>query len=389
LKSDEVLAPKDLGNGFYGIKPRLVKAVDPTIQAACCVPIDRAMKMLKTIWQEPFQFDNGWEVTFTVGSGKNGTELGTWFTEKYDWIMSRKKRAAIIIAGDDTFIMANGPNGLIFAEIDFSKYDRTQGVHALLYEMKILHLFGMDPETAASLYNAITATAVYEEHSLEYKAPIHMPIQRATGGPDTTFGNTFNTSTSIFGFFQYHDNIDFSLLPKFQSLFGFESKYKESSSFQGMTFLKGSWFPHGHRYIWLPLPSQAIKIGKILTNPLDIYKKSSTPEAWRKAAYSLAKGLGNIPFDYPILGDLVQYYLTIGIENDVLIKESVLKPEITENLLDPLDLEFIYQFLADRYGITLDEVLLLKLQISQLQQVLPPVLLPSNSLWPKLWADYE
>lgn len=388
LKSDEVLCPKMLDGGFMGLKSRLVKAVDPTIQAACCVSIDKAMKLLKTIWQDPFSFENGWQAYFSVGSGKNGEELGIWFTEKLDWVRLCPKRIAIIIAGDDTFFIANLNGELIFGEIDFSKYDRTQGIHALVFEMKVLHMFGMDKIVASYLLSAILSDAVYEDKSIQFSAKIKMPPQRATGGPDTTFGNTFHTAVTFFQYLYVYDNPDFTDIPRFQSLFGFESKYKSSSSFMGMTFLKGSWFPVGHKYIWLPLPSQAIKVGKILTNPLDIYKHCSPPEAWRKAAYSLAKGVGHIPRDYPILGDLLFFYLQVGIENDHKLKENQMRPETVEfeGCLDP---DFVYAFLEARYSISLEEVQCFQEQLRLVWTWNPPFLLPSSSIWPKLWLDYE
>jgi len=402
LKSDEVLAPKELNLFTHddepvtglGVKARLVKAVDPTIQAFCCIGIDRAMKTLKTIWRDPFVFKNGWEVLLSVGSGKNAADLGQWFTESLDWVSYSPKRAAFIMAGDDTFFIANvpqpdGTTKLIFGEMDFSKYDRTQGIHALMYEMKILKMMKFSEETLVGLYGSITSPAVYEEKSLNFKKKIEMPVQRATGGPDTTFGNTLNNGTTIWShFYDCHGTVRFDQIPKTQAQFGFESKYKQSDSFVGVTFLKGSWFPVGSEYVWLPLPSQAIKIGKILSNPLEIYKTDSVPEAWRKAAYSLAKGLGDIPFDYPILGDLVQFYLSVGIENDRLEKESFLKPQVTF-IPGSMDPAFMSHFLLTRYGITDDEVQLFKQQLSAVRNCYPPILLPFNPLWPKLWSDYE
>jgi len=298
----------------------------------------------------------------------------------------RTKRAAFIFAGDDTFFMFNDKE-LVFGEVDFSKYDRTQGAHALRFEFDILLLLLCSPEVLSLLMQAIIAPAVYEEKSVDIKLKIHMPIQRATGGPDTTIGNSINNAFTTWGLFLNSD-VDIEDLPKLQASFGFESKFKVSSSFIGMTFLKGAWFPSGDRFVWLPLPSQAIKLGKILTDPRLIFPRDVPRVAWRKTAYALSQGVGKIPFEYPILGDLMRFYQLKGVETDIKLKENFFRAEVDELCTD-LDLEVVYEFLNMRYGITFAEVESLRLTLKQLEHEELPILLPYNSVWAKLWSDYE
>lgn len=386
LKSDEVLAPKDLGAGVIGIKGRLVKAVHPTIQADACVQIDRAMKLLKMVFLEPFEFANGWLVHLSIGSGKNASGLSEWFTQSLDWVRLTPKRAAFIFAGDDTFFMFHSDQ-LLFGEVDFSKYDRTQGAHALSFEADILTILLCDPSMVGKLLEAIIAPAVYEDKSIDYRVKVDMPIQRATGGPDTTLGNSLNNALTTWSLFLNPDP-DIHALPQHQASFGFESKFKISSQFLGMTFLKGSWFPSKTSFVWLPLPSQAIKLGKILTDPRLIYPNDAPRVAWRKAAFALAQGVGEIPSNYPILGDLLQLYRLNGVENDKKLKENFYRAEVDCHDVE-IDEEFVSIFLFDRYGITNDEIEELRESLRQLRNEEFPFLFPSNSIWTKLWSDYE
>jgi hypothetical protein len=347
------------------------------------------MKKLKQTLEEPFVMPSGWLVSIEVGSGKNATELSWWFTDKMAWVKQGVQRVAFIIAGDDTFFIFRSVKGLLFGELDFSKFDRTQGVHALSFEMRMLMMLGVPREVVVQLYAATVSPAVYEEKTLDFRAKISMPVQRATGGPDTTIGNTINNAATLLMFFYNHQSPNMADLPTFQSEFGFESKYRESSSFCGVTFLKGSWFPCGEDYAWFPLPSQAIKLGKVLTNPCDVFKADAPSVAWRKMALALAKGVGEIPVSYPILGDLMSLYRRMGDESLVVLRENQNRP-IVEGMVSHanLDVEFCYEFLFIRYGILKEEVE--ALQVTLQQDVLNfPVLLPSNPLWPKLWADYE
>lgn len=166
-----------------------------------------------------------------------------------------------------------------------------------------------------------------------------------------------------------------------------------SSTYAGVTFLKGSFFSNctnfgNTTFTWLPLPSQAIKLGKLLNDPCEIYKGDPPRIAWRKAAYALAQGVGTIPENYPILGDLMKFYRSKGIENDLKLKENQYRLEV-DCQAEELDVEEFHSFLWDRYGISPEETDLLKEQLRALEKVDLPILLPFNSLWPKLWADYE
>jgi hypothetical protein len=390
LKSDEVLCPKD---DVIPVKGRLIKAVHPTIQADCAVQIDMAMKKLKSCVQTPFQLRT-WNVLLSIGSGRNASSLSKWFTKAHYWCSYGSKRAAFIFAGDDTFFMVHREGSdWLFGEIDFSKFDRTQGVHALTVEACWLYLFGVKLESIIKMNEAILADAVYEEKVLDFREKIKMPPQRATGGPDTTWGNTMNNIGVAMSFFidRYPfmvDEVNLKDLPEWQARHGFESKYKDSPTFLGLTFLKGSFFPIEDYFVWLPLPSQAIKIGKIMTDPRVIYKGEVAQSAWCSAAYSLASGVGTIPRGYPILGPLIHFYLYKGIKNEKKLKENLYRAEFDMTIV-VTDSTVFDEFLFNRYGITKEETLMFEAELEALYHVPFPILFSSNPLWSKLWLDYS
>lgn len=124
------------------------------------------------------------------------------------------------------------------------------------------------------------------------------------------------------------------------------------------TFLKGWWMPDEEgRARWLPLPSQVIKLGKILTNPKEIYPREDSDTAWRMAAVSIAKGVGHVPFEYPILGPFLEKYRSL--EQEFSEKQSASLKIIIEQQHKvrreagnfKLDVAMIVQEFGERYGL--------------------------------------
>jgi hypothetical protein len=394
LKSDEVHYPKP------DFKGRTIKAIDPTIQALLAVQIDSAFNLLKYVLSRKYYYKHHFRFSFSIGSGMTPSGLDQWFAESYETVSLRDNSAAFIFAGDDTFFICKIKGKISYGEIDFSKYDRTQGAHALSFEYHILVLLGIRKKDMQLALKANVATAVYEEKSLGIKIKCPMPIQRATGGPDTTLGNSVNNMASVIHAAQ-DENFHPCMLPEKQLELGFVSKFNMSISPRNITFLKGWFVPcdqSEYLYAWLPLPSQVLKIGKILTNPTDIFPHLSPCKARIAAGYGVARGVGAIPPNYPILGPIVHKYITIAQETlniaeiDVFLINNMRffkddhKMKI-ENLIS-INLEETLLMYLDRYNINIHEIE----EVHRLIDKITPDLFPcmvEHPVWNKLAYDYR
>lgn len=357
LKSDEVLFNKP------DMKGRTVKAVHTTVQVLAAEEKDLAMRRLKMAFSEHFKVKD-YSVSFAVGSGRTPEEISVWFNTEMKR-MESDNSMAFIFAGDDTFFIVNLKGKLFYGEIDFSKYDRTQGKHALSAAIRIEHALGMAVETCDAMYCSYISSSKYEEKSLNYKARISMPVQRATGGPDTTIGNTINNMLSIIHSLHRVETLED--IPRMQKEMGFQSKFFMDNELMGKTFLKGGFFlkKDQENFTWLPLPSQILKIGKIMTDPKLIFKHVGEKQARVLAAVGMAKGLGTVPINYPILGPFINMYLKIGFltfgDTDHLFTSENLrffkdehKMQLTEN--NQIDIDYAYGFMLARYGLERQEI---------------------------------
>jgi hypothetical protein len=231
---------------------------------------------------------------------------------------------------------------------------------------------------------SICGVARFESKTLDLQLPIAMPIQRATGGPETTWGNTINNLSTVVGFFSTQYPCDINHLPVFQASLGFESKFKTSLLLTNMTFLKGAFFPCHDSFIWLPLPSIAIKIGKLMNHPCATFKTNDPELAWRQSAYSLAHGIGSVPRTYPILGTFLETLIRLSSPTDIVLHEFEHKTKTNETHGDR---EEFLLFMHIRYGITECEILEVEHDLECVRRL--PCLLPSRVAWSKLHFDYE
>lgn len=361
LKGDEVLYGRD---GV--LKPRTVKALHPTVQSTCYKEVAEAMDRFKIFFNEEVVHTvRSWSVTFSVGSGKTSSQLDKWLKKSYNWISISKKRAAVIVAGDDFFAIIHDKNGIRFFENDFSKYDRTQGVHAQDAERQILLLLGMSEYVAFTLFSTANLQPRYESKRLDFHQIMKMPPQRATGAPDTTIGNTINNIASVI--YSLMISNDFDHLAKDQAELGLEAKLQIHDELSHATFLKGWWMPAGHKYHWLPLPSQTIKMGKILTLPTLIFKHLPEDSAWRSAAKSMGCSYQNVPHNYPLFGSLLKRYAQLeGETKNLLEYQPNDGHKIVVDKHVEIDEYIARMYVAQRYNLTYCEIVEMQEEISRM-----------------------
>jgi len=371
LKGDEVLFGRDTG-----LKGRTVKSVDPTIQALTFKAVDIAMKRVKDIFDGKTPFtENTWTFTFAVGSGKTAEELDTWFVRSLDWVTYGNNRMAAIFAGDDFFALVHRDQRIGALENDFAKFDRTQGVHALGSEYRVLRALGMSPFQCKRLFKTMLSSPRYESKKYELRMNLPMPPQRATGGPDTTIGNTLTNMMSVLYFLASDRSLE--ELPLSQLRLGFLAKLQAHHRPNLATFLKGWWVPGVDGYVWVPLPSQVIKLGKIMTDPQAIFKQLPAPDAWKAAAASMAASYGYVPREYPILGAFLDRYTNLTSVTAELKGEESFRYRVKRTETARIDRAETLTMVAERYSTTEAEIEEVELEI--LQTPFPGIM--THALW--------
>ena len=89
-----------------------------------------------------------------------------------------------LFSGDDSLIRDRFGR---FLEIDFSKYDKSQGLAALLFDCKLMRYLGVPEELIALWRSAHTVTYLCDRTN---KVKLRVIYQRKSGDASTFFGNT-------------------------------------------------------------------------------------------------------------------------------------------------------------------------------------------------------
>jgi len=233
-------------------------------------------------------------------------------------------------------------------------------VHAHQAEWKALLRLGVPDYVCHVVFTTVGQTPVYQNERFDMKYKVKMPYQRATGAPDTTLGNTIINMHSLLYALEVSNSM--TTLATDQARLGLIAKLTTHDSVNSATFLKGWWVPTIQgTMVWLPLPSQVIKLGKILTNPRDIFKHLGADLAWRSAASSMAASYGTVPFDYPLFGSLLKRYSYLGGE----VKElDFQKHKVKVDTQAVVDVEAVTEMICGRYGISEDEIYDMEIEIA-------------------------
>lgn len=225
-------------------------------------------------------------------SGSTDVQLSAWFESVYT-----TEGWHIGASGDDSLCIYNDLQELSIFEGDVSQCDHSVRLATLLYEWFILWSFGTDEDTINLLRANARAPLMVENKPLGLKVHLERSYERNTGSPDTTIGNTLIVSSLWIFFVRYFRSSDLTFTTKdmipeiqrwFLDSFGFSMKINfwrtkpECGLFKSPTILKG-WFLHTpkaqHQFTWSPLPSRLLKLGKVMTPPNVILKKTKIPKA--------------------------------------------------------------------------------------------------------------
>jgi hypothetical protein len=298
-KTDETLFLKEVvdeeGNTVTTIVPRAIINIDPKIQNIVQPTVMEMTYKLKTRewWYTPkrIKSQTGRVVEFFVfyAAGAAFDKIAEAFTfacQQEAWVFFQ--------AGDDN--MFKTPDGRWF-EGDYSKFDQTQTECAARFERTVHRVSAMPVKVSDLLHEQFTQSYIAEHK--DYKIKRGTRCGRATGGGNTSLGNTIVGASAIITCLLYYECGTDNLPVTMSKMFGMVLKLRETLY---PTFLKGWFVPSALGFVWMPLPSMILKVGKVLTDPKKITGIKDPQEAVALTARSVALSFGSVPIEYPILG---------------------------------------------------------------------------------------
>jgi hypothetical protein len=146
-------------------------------------------------------------------------------------------------------------------------------------------------------------------------------------------------------------------LEAFATRLGLKVKLQCRAQPQLCTFLKGWWQPLAAGGVgWFPLPSQVVKLGKVMRHPRLFSEKKDVVDGVLKAAWAIAQSMPTIPWDYPILGPFLAMLKRNGRETRSVLSASEdgwYKPSCTGLSINRA---FVMDSIQCRYGLEVEDI---------------------------------
>lgn len=388
-KLDEVLAPKLAiidGVGYPGLKPRAIVVAPPVVHAVTSQALRQISKTMKH-WNEgdsfcPALHINGFQVEMLFGSGRSPDEMNSMFEHLANRALCpTKKMITIAGCGDDSLVVVGDwKPGLNVLESDIKQCDQAHTQGSLSFIGDGLRQHHGDPEPLEADQLGYVASFFYEQCKGRYQVeqfrtdsainkrePVYligeMPVQLSTGCTATTVANTCAVACAIVQALVVEEastkeRFDLSVLRS-----GFTVKSKVCDIYSA-TFLKSMIVPidNATRHIAVPLASWIVKLGKMLTNPHDLYPHVLPEKRLYFAAYALGTGL-KIPAWFPLLGAFVQKLLELGIAHEISptiaarIRSGFYRIQMYSFETVPSAREHVLERMCERYHLTVDAIL--------------------------------
>lgn len=276
IKCDEMIVKNEGDYGkIAGFKPRIINAIHVSIQVMCGPFLNEVAEVLK---HHLFTYDNTNYITTKKHCFKWFYAPGQTFSSISDWFTECHKNAGVIniaAAGDDSLVVFAINGQYYYFEGDATSYDSTQSLGPLNCELEILKTFGMPDILLSYLEYSFKSTLVTRFNNKKLRS-FKMSVNRGnrpmrnTGGPDTTFGNTI---VMLIASTYAYNNVSIEDIEKAYARLGLRMKLHMYNSHHSVTFLKGWFVKNCEKYVWAPLPSRIVKLGKSLRTTSDIYKK--------------------------------------------------------------------------------------------------------------------
>jgi hypothetical protein len=296
-KTDEVLRVRvcpDAPDRFW-VKPRVIKSMNPEwVGATGC-----ALWLFTKDVAETFKIRIGethgpvvpagvFQLSLSYGSCALHTDLAKWWANVETCALGQ---AHLIVAGDDSLLVLRTENGTFILEGDFSMFDQSQSYGPLDEEIDDAVRWGADDAAVSHMHSV-----AYVPARFDCGPPSRVGVRlgfddrpiRATGGLNTTAGNSLTTMRAFLRFVRtvgLEETITAERVEHFFLGLGFEIKAKVFSHSErfSVTFLKGMWVPHRDRLSvhWVPLMSRVLKLCKSLAPPHTYFDLRGVPRAER------------------------------------------------------------------------------------------------------------
>jgi hypothetical protein len=374
-KLDECLKLKRTADGATGMKPRAIQAVKLRVQAYIQPYVLTCSDNFKFVIDEPFEISlNGSTriFKFRYASGLLPNELTEWYIQAEE--DAAKGYVSSIVCGDDSLTIMQTAKGIEYIELDYSHFDQSQKEVQNQSELSVLRSLGCPSSVCEILRKICTVPARCKKRSNRVPFQIHFTPSgpnRVTGAPNTSLSNSTNNLLGIIiaSFYDF-EKAGWDIV-------GFNAKQVRRSHITETTFLRGTWWPHKDSvYRWGLLPSAIIKLTKVQVN-LNTFAKVN------RFAMGMALGMGSVPSCMPIIGAYKHRVLQICGSKDVSILKSKFRPY--SELTHSVDRDFVMNWMCERYGTTVSEILCLERKISEIPSF--PYFIGDN-LFVKLMKDY-
>lgn len=379
-KLDEVLCPK-LHDGHAGLKPRAIVVFNPVAHGITTQAFRTLAESMHS-YDEPdsklLRFGD-YSVELLFGSGRNPQTFNRLAQHMRDRALNPVPRLlSISVCGDDSLAVHGDlelGNNVIESDVTQCDQSHTEATFGYLFQGFERHHHDPEPVGDDQIGHlgemvALQCRGSFQEEKYKRESVVNrrvpvwlegsMEVQLATGLTATTTSNTNIVGALVVmallrasrGRFQL-ENFQYEAL-----LLGFRLKASRGH-IDHSTFLK-SWFvPSLQGAIAVPIPGWVVKVGKLLTDPHDLYPHLPAAERASYVAYALAQGL-LIPDWYPILGPFVAALRRAGQAHEVPKKVHARLHQDHRpydlRALDPSARQHVLDLVMDRYKVSVDWV---------------------------------
>lgn len=324
-KRDEVLIKQTMNC----IKPRLVMAFAPrqTVSVSGWVYC-QGLTLKAKLWfhsepNTPFA-----HITMTYGAGRTADALSEWMTRA-----TENDGIHVMVAGDDVIVVFTDEQGFIIIEFDASHCDLSNTPIIMEYEFDTYVASEVPKHVLANLESQSIATAI--DRKRDFSIKLDRAPQRATGGSNTTCGNTITVGSAtiavvhawnVDGVRRAPEEACAAMVREYRR-YGFVMKSRlapmdvNGGTARDMgTFLKGTWSRGLVRtdgrvremWIWYRLPSFFLKSTKVTRDPCVLYRRIARERTALSAAAChmalTAKSLLSYPWPVVIQRVLEAWY---------------------------------------------------------------------------------
>jgi len=237
-------------------------------------------------------------------------------------------------------------------EGDLTACDQSEDSAALSVVDMIAEIIGVSQEARHEWWTAYSAPYTIRTPTMVIKG--EAGVQMPTGVSITTVGNSLMVATAFIGAIReaQEHGPGFSVEEYFLSL-GYTLKYKSHDFLFKATFLRG-WFCPDERneYVWMPLPSACLKIGKLFRDPRLLVVGGGLNAA-KVVAHAIASSYPGFDYSYPIFGEWLRTMRRLGIVGQIRDGDFFENPFRVRSAADvKINREGILLMIEGRYGIT-------------------------------------